>query len=448
MNYKSLNAAERGFTMEKIFEVPNQYTTESYLKELIFKGLHELYGENLTKEVETRAEYEIQLINSADMSEYFLIAWDTVNYAKTHDIPVGTGRGSLGNSIVAYALKITEIDPIKYNLPCERFFKDKIDKQQDINIDLGCYSRDKIIEYIVKKYGADKVCSIICQNDSDYTKLFAKPESVKSKLKLNKHTHVSGVIISAKPLNNIIPIDGGSGWLFKAFSDTEFVGYRYDFLEFRYLNLIDNTVREIKSDFDINNIPLDDKATFDMVSNCDTKGVFNFGCEGMLKLLKRFNPKNIEDLSALIALYRPSPLMTGLFDQFVENSTHPHYINSTFEQILKNTYGTIVYQEQLMQILQVILNCSLFDAHEIRVKLSKLKETEELKEKFINGALKQDISEETAKELFNEILSHIHCYFNKAHSIAYAIITYRLAYLKCYYPKEFEIGYKKSEFSD
>ncbi len=426
-------------SMEKIFVVPNGYTTQSYLKELVYDGLLKIYGSGFTSELKTRANVELQIINNLNYADYILVLWDTIQYAKIHNVSIGTGRGTAGSSLVLYGLGITEIDPLKYNLLFERFLNSEDTRQ--ITIDVDCSSRCKIIEYLTSRYGANRVCSVI-KKDLEQ-KYFAKPESIA----LNEHDKISpvGVIITNEPLDKIeeITMDNGATVILNSYKNTEskisLFGYRFNFIDLKELNLIDKTVRDIRKclniDININNIPQDDKDTFEMIAKKNVKDLFLLDSEVILNLLEEIKPESIEDLSAIIALCRPSPIASGVTEEFIKRKQHPIFKHKLLEPILKNTYGTIVYQEQEMLILQKILSCSLGQANNYRKNFCKFDEDfiKEIKPKFLENSIKLDLSTKITKEIFNHFVNKSFCFYNKSHSIAYATIIYRMAYLKCHY---------------
>ena len=484
------------------YEVPKGHTIESYLNFLVYKGLKERYGEDLPKEIDERAKYELGVIEKMGFSAYFLITWDFVNFAKEHDIPVGPGRGSAAGSLVAYSLGITDLDPIKHNLLFERFLNIERYTMPDIDIDFCVDRRAEVIDYVTKKYGEDRVCQIITFGTFAaraalkavarvYNIEFAKsnkwasyiPDAPKTKiddalldgmelkklydedeevrkivdmakaiegLKYNVGTHAAGVIISHVPLDEIVPVQPSKDGIIVAaypMANLEKIGLlKMDFLALRNLTIIDNTLKMVKKrkgvDVVINKIPLDDKPTYDMLLKGDTMGVFQLESSGMTNLVKKLKPDVFEDLGALVALFRPGPLESGMVDDFVDRKhgkqeiKYPHPL---LEPVLKDTYGTLVYQEQIMQIFQVLADYSLGQADKVRRMMGKKKIEEMMaqKEIFITNSAQHGMKKEDAIALFDQIVSFASYCFNRSHSAAYAFVAYQTAYLKCHYPVEY-----------
>lgn len=506
------------------YKVPEGYTIETYLEYLVHQGLKERYGE-VSKEIQERAKYELGVIEDMGFAAYFLITWDFIHYAKTHGIPVGPGRGSAAGSIVAYALRITDLDPIKHKLLFERFLNPERYTMPDIDIDFCIERRGEVIDYVTRKYGEDKVCQIItfgtyaakaafkavarilkvpfaesnrlaglidgaievalAQDDkaktlkkamqfegSELRTLYDKDEQIMidptinktvgikklidlaigiEGIKNNTGTHAAGVIISQKPLDEIIPVrpskDGIIQTGYPPHDVTEVLSLlKMDFLGLRNITTIYKTVDMIEKrqgiKLDINNIPLDDKPTYDMLMVGDTDGVFQLESQGMKNLVKRLKPDVFEDLGALVALFRPGPLDSGMVDDFVERKHGRQaitYAHPLLEPVLKDTYGTIVYQEQIMQVFQILADYSLGQADMVRRMMGKKKVDEMEKQKgiFIERSAKHGMTSEDATNLFNQILAFASYCFNRSHSAAYAFVAYQTAYLKCHYPVEY-----------
>ena len=506
------------------YPVPDGYTNETYLAYLVHCGMKKRYGE-LTKELKDRMEYEISVINQMGFAAYFLLTWDFIHYAKTHGIPVGPGRGSAAGSVVAYALEITDLDPIKHKLLFERFLNPERFTMPDIDIDFCIERRGEVIDYVAKKYGEDRVCQIITfgtyaakaafkgvarimrvpfsesnrlaalidpaiefalsQNDkaktlkmamqyegSELRALYDKDEQIVidaaagktigikrlidlaigiEGIKNNTGTHAAGVIIAPKPLDEIIPVqpskDGIIQTGYPPHAVTEVLSLlKMDFLGLRNLTTIYKTVATIKRrqgiDIKINDIPLDDKPVYEMLMAGDTDGVFQLESQGMKNLVKRLKPDVFEDLGALVALFRPGPLDSGMVDVFVKRKHGEEpitYAHPLLEPVLKDTYGTIVYQEQIMQVFQVLADYTLGQADMVRRMMGKKKvdEMEKQKDKFIERSAKHGMTSEDATVLFNQILSFASYCFNRSHSAAYAFVAYQTAYLKCHYPVEY-----------
>jgi len=509
------------------YEVPKGYTISTYLNHLVMEGLKKRYakdGNPVPDAIYERAKYELGIIEKMGFPAYFLITWDFIHFAKTHDIPVGPGRGSAAGSVVAYALEITDIDPIYHKLLFERFLNPERFTMPDIDIDFCIEKRGQVIDYVTKKYGEDKVCQIItfstyapkaafkgvgrvlqvpfvesnrltgliepaleiAKNDnpkaewlrdavkaegSEFKQLYdedykiTNPESGKEisfkrwvdmaiaieGLKCGTGTHAAGVIISHAPLDTILPVqpskDGIVQTGYPKHEATEVLDLlKMDFLGLRNLTMITKTVKLVEKCrgeiVDINNIPLDDKPTYDMLQRGETIGVFQLESQGMTSLVKRLKPDVFEDLGALVALFRPGPLGSGMVDDFVARKHGEQaitYAHPLLEPVLKDTYGTIVYQEQIMQVFQVLADYSLGQADQVRRMMGKkdLKTMEEQRGKFIAASAKHDMSKEDAEKLFNQILAFASYCFNRSHSAAYAFVAYQTAYLKCHYTVEY-----------
>lgn len=498
---------------------------ENYLEHVVFEGLKKRYGDPIPDSIVERAKYELGVINQMGFPAYFMITWDFIHFAKTHDIPVGPGRGSAAGSVVAYALEITDIDPIYHKLLFERFLNPERFTMPDIDIDFCIERRGEVIDYVTQKYGEDKVCQIItfstyapkaafkgvgrvlqvpfvesnrltgliepaldvaratnpkaewlrdiisCEGESEFKQLYnedfqiVNPDTGKSisfkrwvdmavaieGLKCGTGTHAAGVIISHAPLDTILPVqpskDGIVQTGYPKHEATEVLDLlKMDFLGLRNLTMITKTVKMVKKyrgiDVDINHIPLDDKPTYDMLVKGETIGVFQLESQGMMNLVKRLKPDVFEDLGALVALFRPGPLGSGMVDDFVARKHGQQaitYAHPLLEPVLKDTYGTIVYQEQIMQVFQVLADYSLGQADQVRRMMGKkdLKTMEEQRGKFIEASAKHDMKKEDAEKLFNQILAFASYCFNRSHSAAYAFVAYQTAYLKCHYPVEY-----------
>ena len=496
------------------YDVPANHTTESYFEYLVIEGLKKRYG-GISKELKERVDYEMKVIEDMGFTAYFLITWDFIHYAKTHGIPVGPGRGSAAGSVVAYALEITDLDPIEHKLLFERFLNPERFTMPDIDIDFCIERRGEVIDYVTKKYGEDRVCQIITfgtyaakaavkgvarilkipfadsnriaslipsepkthiddalqegmelrvmyDNDEQIVidQIEGKTVGVKKWIDLargiegiknNTGTHAAGVIIAPKPLDQILPVrpskDGIVQTGYPPHAVTEFLSLlKMDFLGLRNLTTIYKTLTAIKKrqgiDVDINHIPLDDKPTYQMLMAGDTDGVFQLESAGMKNLVKRLRPDVFEDLGALVALFRPGPLDSGMVDKFVDRKhgrvpiTFPH---PALEPVLKDTYGTIVYQEQIMQVFQILADYSLGQADMVRRMMGKKKidEMQKQKGKFIEGAARHGMAAKDATALFEDIEKFASYCFNRSHSAAYAFVAYQTAYLKCHYPVEY-----------
>lgn len=502
------------------FDVPPNYTIESYLDYKVREGLKKRYG-NVTKELTERADYELGVINKMGFPAYFLITWDFINYAKEHDIPVGPGRGSAAGSIVAYALGITDIDPIYHKLMFERFLNPERISMPDIDIDFCIEGREKVYQYVIDKYGADKVCQIITfgtlaakeavksvartlnvpfdvsnqitklipstpgillnddgkhpcafKESPEFQEFYDKDEPVAGDcltpdvpltakqlineamniegLKRNTGMHAAGVIISQVPLDDLVPLyktkDGNIITQYEKQASEDLGLLKMDFLGLLNLTIMRNTLRLIKKrhgiDLELNKIPLDDKATFELLQKGDTDGVFQLESAGMKKLVRDLKPSVFEDLGALVAIFRPGPLQTGMDKHFVdrkhgrEQITYDHPL---LEPILKDTYGTILYQEQIMKIVQDLGGFTLGEADLMRRAMGKKKVDIilENKTKFIVGCEKNGVKKELADTIFDQMVEFAKYCFNRAHSAAYAFVAYQTAYLKAHYPIEY-----------
>ena len=506
------------------YEVPKGYTIPTYLNHLVMEGIKERYGENPPDAIYERAKYELGVIEQMGFPAYFLITWDFIHFAKTHDIPVGPGRGSAAGSLVAYTLGITDLDPIRHHLLFERFLNPERFTMPDIDIDFCIDRRSEVIDYVTKKYGEDKVCQIITFStyapkaafkgvgrvlqvpfaesnrltgliepaieiakatnekaewlrdavkaegsefkqlyDEDYKIINSETQKEISfkrwvdmaiaieGLKCGTGTHAAGVIISHAPLDTILPVqpskDGIVQTGYPKHEATEVLDLlKMDFLGLRNLTMITKTVKMIEKyhgiKLDINHVELDDKPTYDMLSKGETVGVFQLESQGMINLVKRLKPDVFEDLGALVALFRPGPLGSGMVDEFVARKHGEKaitYAHPLLEPVLKDTYGTIVYQEQIMQVFQVLADYSLGQADQVRRMMGKkdVKKMEEQREKFIERSAKHDMKKEDAENLFKQILNFASYCFNRSHSAAYALVAYQTAYLKCHYPVEY-----------
>ncbi|HAX61014.1 MAG TPA: DNA polymerase III subunit alpha [Elusimicrobia bacterium] len=491
------------------YKVPDGFTLDSYLRKLCSEGLKKKY-EKTTDEIKNRLEHELKIISDTGYSGYFLIVWDFIHYAKNEHIPVGPGRGSGAGSIVSYLLGITEVDPLRYGLLFERFLNPSRITMPDLDIDFADDGRDRVIDYVRNKYGADRVSHIITFNSMlakgvvrdvgrvlsipldvvnklaalipkqlgitlsqslsivpELRALYQKDEKIKKLidvalklegLKRQPGVHAAGIVIAKDEITNYVPLAKGRADIVT----TQYEGkllekmglLKMDFLGLRTLAVIRDAVELInkrhKVKLEIENIPLDDKKTFQLLSDAKVAGVFQVEKSGMRDLLKKLKPKSISDITALISLYRPGPMGSGMLDEFVSRyhgKTKFKYENALMEKILSETYGVIVYQEQVMKIATDLVGLSLSEADIFRSAMSK-KNTElmeKYREVFLAGAKKKGLTKTVSEKIFNNIKSFGEYGFNKSHATAYGFLTYRTAYLKANYPLEFFTALLSSE---
>jgi DNA polymerase-3 subunit alpha len=487
-----------------VFEVPVGHTAESFLNKLVFDGLRDRFG-TIDDVCEARAFRELKVIEDMNFASYFLIVSDFINWAKSKSIPVGPGRGSAAGSLIAYALGITNIDPLRYNLLFERFLNPERKSMPDIDTDFCIERRGEVIKYCSEKYGEDRVAQIITFNRmtskaviKDVARVLEYPFGESNKLAkmvpvvrgkptpldemVEEHPefkkvyqtmddarqvidvarslegtnksfgmHAAGVVISDVPLEELVPVQrNNDGTIICQYymEDLAYVGLvKMDFLGLRNLTMIDKAIKIIKHtqgvEIDIEQIPIDDEKTFQLIQNGDLAGVFQLETSaGMKQVARDMKPSNMEDISALIALYRPGPLDTGMIDKFIDckhGKTAIKYDTPLLEGILKDTYGQIVYQEQVMQIAQVLGGYSLGQADLLRRAMGKKKPEEMEKQRvmFTDGCAKNAISLEIANKLFDMMVQFAEYCLNKSHSQAYAVVTYQTAYLKTHYPVEY-----------
>jgi len=483
------------------YPIPKNHTVESYLDKIVRENLLKRY-EKITPELEDRIRYELKIIGEMGFAAYFLIVWDFIKYARDNEVPVGPGRGSAAGSLVAYSLGITEIDPIRHNLLFERFLNPERVSMPDVDIDFCIEKREKVINYVTETYGKDKVCQIITfgtlaaraamksvarvldipysesdkyakmiptlpktkiddalQKGMDLKKLYDTNPQVKELvdlakavegIKYNIGTHAAGVIISRDPLSEIVPVQySKEKSVITAYpmGDIEKLGLlKMDFLGLRNLTIIDKTVKAIKKrhgiEIDIDKISLDDEKVYEMLSRGETDGVFQLESSGMKTLVKDLKPSVFEDLGALVALFRPGPLNSGMVGNFVQRKhgrAKVEYKDPRLEPILNDTYGTIVYQEQIMQVAQLLAGYTLGQADILRRAMGKKKtdEMDKQRELFVSGAVKNKVEPKVAEELFDTMTEFAAYCFNRSHSAAYAFLAYQTAYLKAHYPVEY-----------
>ncbi|MCD7847246.1 MAG: DNA polymerase III subunit alpha [Oscillospiraceae bacterium] len=499
---------EFGVTKLPAFSIEGVTDNEAYLRQMSLDGLEKRYGDNITDEIRERLEYELSVISGMGYVNYYLIVWDFINYAKTHGIPVGPGRGSGAGSLVAYCIGITGIDPIKYNLLFERFLNPERVSMPDFDIDFCIEGRQDVIDYVKRRYGEDHVAQIVTfgtmaaknavrdcgrvmglpysltdkvakaiqfgdtlstvkENSPVVKELYNSSPQVKELIDMAEQIegmprhcsiHAAGVVITAGPVSDYVPLMTNDGQLVTQYTMgvLESLGIlKIDFLGLRNLTVIRDAVREIRKtepDFDIEKIPLDDKAVYEMLSEGDTVGVFQFESQGMTSTIMRLVPEDIEDLIAVISLYRPGPMDS--IPTYIRNRHNKNlitYKTPLLKPILDVTYGCIVYQEQVMQIFRSLAGYSYGRADIVRRAMSKKKHDvlENERKAFIYGEKNPDgsvnccgcvangISVKIANELFDEMTSFASYAFNKSHAAAYATVAYETAYLKRHYFKEY-----------
>ena len=478
------------------FEVPEGFNLDTYLEHLVMEGAKKIYGSVVPDAVVERIRYELSVITSMKFSGYFLIVWDFINEARKMTIPVGPGRGSAAGSMVSYCLGITALDPLRYDLLFERFLNPDRNEMPDMDLDFCADRREEVIDYVKQKYGEDKVSQIITFNrmkakmvvkdvaraldipfaraneiskmivektlqeslDSNpdlqavYKTGDTEKELIDISLKLeglarSAGKHAAGVVISKGVLTDYVPLyrepkEGSVSSQYEKNTLEQAGLVKMDFLGLKNLTIIDKCLKLIKAstgeNVDIENIPLDDVKTFKLLQNADTVGVFQLESSGMQNLLRRLGPTVFDDIIAVVALYRPGPLGSGMAEDFVIRKRNPEevaYPHPLLEPVLKDTLGVIVYQEQVMLISQVIADFTMPEADKLRKAMGKKKMDiiNALEEKFLNGAKNKGIDVNFAQELYNQIKKFGEYGFNKSHSAAYALVTYQTAYLKAHY---------------
>ena len=488
------------------FQLPEgESDSFEYLKKLCAAGFEQRYGSD-REDAKKQLEYELDMIKRMGFVDYFLIVSDFIGYAKSQRIPVGPGRGSAAGSVVSYCLNITDVDPIKYSLYFERFLNPERVSMPDIDIDFCVRRRGEVIDYVNRKYGSDHVAQIVTFGtmaarqavrdvgralDISYAECdavakqvpFAPGMTLNEALHLSKQlremyerderikglidtarslegmprhasTHAAGVVITERPVYEYVPLAKNDESVVTQYPMTtlEELGLlKMDFLGLRNLTVLEDAaelVRRRIPDFDVNKLPDDDKETFAMLAAGKTEGVFQLESAGMTSVCTRLGPKSIEDITAVIALYRPGPMES--IPRFIENSQNPEkirYKHPVLEPILSVTYGCIVYQEQVIEIFRRLAGFSLGQADNIRRAMSKKKHAviDAERKAFIHGdeqrnipgCVKNGIPEDTANAIYDEILDFASYAFNKAHAVAYAIVAYRTAYMKRHYPQEY-----------
>jgi DNA polymerase-3 subunit alpha len=484
---------------------------DAYFRHLCEEGTRARYPDfDHNPEIRKRLEYEMGVIENMGYVSYFLIVWDFIRYARDHSIPVGPGRGSAAGSLVAYAMGITDIDPLEYNLIFERFLNSDRISMPDIDIDFCMDRRGEVIDYVKERYGDDHVCQIITfgtmaaravirdvgrvlgiplpdvdaitkkipagpgvkleeslQSDPDLQKMLEKPEikelfDVSLRLEgLNRHcsTHAAGVVISDAPLADTLPLyrNGEDITTQLPMEDLELCGMlKMDFLGLRTLTIVERAVELIEhttgKTIDVRKLPLDDQPTYDLLTRGDTVAVFQLESAGMRDLLRRLRPDCFDDIIAVLALYRPGPLGSGMVETYIQckhGLEAISYEHPLLEPILKESNGVILYQEQVMRIANLMCGFSLNEADSLRKAMGKKKPElmAKYQEQFVDGAAKNSVDRKIATRVWELIVYFAGYGFNKSHSTAYAYVTYETAYLKANYPIEFMAGVLTCEMS-
>ena len=502
---------EFGHTILPNYDVPPEFPTHyDYLKKLCDDGLKKRYGENIPQEYLDRAEYELGIIKKMGYVDYYLIVWDYIHYAKTHDIPVGPGRGSGAGSILAYAIEITDIDPMKYNLLFERFLNPERISMPDFDVDFSDEQRQEIIDYVCRKYGhdhvsqritfgtlaaknairnvaraldiplpeTDKIAKMIpneihitikkaIEENIELRNLYENDEKIKKLLDIsmalegmpkNTSTHACGVVITKEPVDTYVPLyvrDGQNATQFVMTTLEELGLLKMDFLGLRTLTVIKDTKEMVKKDFGIDvefDKEMNDPKVYKLWQEGKTIGIFQFESQGMKSFMQELKPDCLEDLIAGVSLYRPGPM--DQIPRYVRgklNPGHNEYTHPSLEPILNVTYGCMVYQEQVMQIVRDLAGYSLGRADLVRRAMGKKKLDVMAKERevFIHGQIDENgnivvpgcvrngIDEQSANKIFDEMAEFAKYAFNKSHAACYAVVSYQTAYLKAYFPAEF-----------
>jgi DNA polymerase-3 subunit alpha len=481
--------------------VPPGHDAASFLEKLAMEGAERRYGRPLPSAVQERLGYELSVIKNTGFPGYFLIVKDIVDFARRKGIPVGVGRGSAAGSMVGYCLGITDVDPLKYGLIFERFLNPERVSPPDIDVDLCHRGRREVLEYIRERFGReriahagafstlqaravlrdtgralklsyekiDRMCSLIpyshisleeaeeqnpslaalIRRDQEVGRAFEMARKLQG-LPRHMTQHSAGVVIAKKPLTEYVPLQRASGEEIITQADMEMLEdlglVKIDLLGLRFLTVIGDTLKLIKSRYGIDmrpeDIPLDDRATFEALARGDTTSTFQLESTGMRNMLKKVRPQSIEDLSAVLALYRPGPLQSGMAEEFIarrHGKKEVSYPHPCLEPVLSDTYGVFLYQEQLMQAAHAVAGYTLGEADLLRRAIAKKKreDIEAQKPRFIRGARERGIDEKTAEEIFSTLEAFGDYGFNKSHSVSYAITAYRTVYLKEHFPLEY-----------
>jgi DNA polymerase-3 subunit alpha len=494
------------------FDIPNGISPDAYLEELAFSGLKERFKGNPPQKYLERLKIELSMIKKMGYASYFLIVWDFINFSKRNLIPVGPGRGSAAGSLVAYCLNITEIDPIKYNLLFERFLNPERISMPDIDVDFCKDRRGEVINYVSDKYGSDRVAQIITfgtmaakaairdvgrvldvpyaevdkiaklvpgsnvtidealKLEPQLKELYETNNTVKELLDIAKRleglrrhasTHAAGVVIAPEPLTDYMPLykNSSENVITTQFDmeSVESIGLlKFDFLGLKTLTVIQKTLdylRQGGKEIVLSDISFEDEETYKLLSSGETTGIFQLESSGMRDILIKMKPNRFEDLIALVALYRPGPIGSGMIDDFIKRKrgeTEVRYELSQLKDILDETYGVILYQEQVMRIANKIANFSMGQADILRRAMGKKKpeEMEKQKEVFIKGAVSNGIPQNKAERLFDLMAFFAEYGFNKSHSAAYACLAFQTAYLKAHFPVEFMAANLSADMGD
>ncbi len=490
---------ELGYTAGLLPIYDKNINSQEHLRMLSHKGLLKRLNGNVPDEYMERLEYELRVIQEMGFSDYFLIVYDYVLYAKKNNILVGPGRGSAAGSLVSYTLGITEVDPIKYNLLFERFLNKERVTMPDIDIDFDADRRQEVIDYVTEKYGEKKVVGIITfntlgakqairdvgrvlnlksnlidsvakmcgsdlrqsyQDNLQLKKLIANSEDVRKMYQIALHieglprhisVHAAGVVMSNRNIDEIIPLYRNQLGMYVSGYSKDYLEplglLKMDFLGISNLTMVSRVIEDIRNDTRLNitfsNIPFQDKKTIELFNKGDTEGIFQFESAGMIKFLKQLKANNFNDIVAAIALYRPGPMDS--IPEYIRRKNGRvkiDYIHPDLEDILKETYGIIIYQEQIMQIASVMAGYSLGEADILRRAMSKKKESIMLseREKFVNNSIQRGYDKEVAVRVYDLILKFANYGFNKSHAVAYSLIAYRMAFLKVHFYQYFMIG--------
>lgn len=491
------------------FDIPEGMTLDSYLEKMAWEGLKERLGtEDVPEEYSQRLKYELGIIKQMKFPGYFLIIADVIRACKSRGIPIGPGRGSAAGSLVAYSMRITELDPLKFGLIFERFLNPERISMPDIDTDVSDKGRDQLIKYVVDKYGVENVSQIITfgrmkskqaikdvgramgmpyaevndvanfvpdgvksiqeavdqmsdlreleKNNTQVAELLSSASSMEG---LARHCsqHAAGVVITPKPLSDLVPVrqieEGQVATQYSMDPVADLGLVKMDFLGLQTLSILEDAVNNVKRNGsevgDLNQLPLDDPEVYKLLQKADTLGIFQLESPGMRRLLKKMVPDRFDDLVAILALYRPGPLESGMVDQYVncKHGEEVHYLHPLLEPVLKETYGVVLYQEQVMKCASTLAGYTLGGADILRRNMGKKKKDKMAAEriKFVDGAVKKGIQAAKAEEIFDIIEKFAGYGFNKSHSAAYALVTYQTAWLKVHYPKEFMAAYLSSK---